>query len=362
MMASKPNSKNTKAEILESYEELWKERKELEGKLKQLQKEVKDNSASSNDQPPGIISKKISAASDKMTATINSLVELQLGFGSAVSKLSEKLTSEAANLQELRQAVAEESQQLEALYDLDEIEIEEDTLDDLIETYQENSKAFEAELSQQREALEQEIQDLRQAWQKEQDEHQQAIKERNEDHERSHQREDQEYKYDLELRRNLDQDAYEQQQKVLYKELEETHQAQQQQWEEREKAIAQQEQKFDELKSKVDAFDQEKEAAVKKAKEQGKAIANNQVKVKADLQQLEIDGQKRFYDLRIQSLQQTIESQQVRIQNLSKQLDGALKQVQDLAVKAIEGTSNSNSYQALKEIALEQAKGQTKTK
>jgi hypothetical protein len=43
-------------------------------------------------------------------------------------------------------------------------------------------------------------------------------------------------------------------------------------------------------------------------------------------------------------------------------LDGALKQVQDLAVKAIEGASNINSYQALKEIAMEQAKAQTKNK
>ncbi|WP_446374426.1 hypothetical protein [Coleofasciculus sp. E2-BRE-01] len=360
MMASKPNSKNTKAEILESYEELWKERKELESKLKQLQKEVKNNGASQNGQHAGIVSKKLSTASDKMTATMDCLVELQVGFGGAVSELSEKLTTEAASLQELRQAVAEETQQLEALYDLDDIE--EDTLDELIETYEENSKAFEAELSQQREALEQEIQDLRQAWQKEQAEHQQAIKERNEDYQRSRQRDEQEYKYDLELRRNLDQDTYEQQQKTLYKELEEANQAQQQQWEEREKAIAQQEKTFDELKSKVDAFDQEKEAAVKKAKEQGKAIANNQVKVKADLQQLEIDGQKRFYDLRIESLQETIENQEARIENLSKQLDAALKQVQDLAVKAIEGTSNSNSYQALKEIALEQAKGQTKNK
>ncbi|MEQ8995200.1 MAG: hypothetical protein RID53_01700 [Coleofasciculus sp. B1-GNL1-01] len=359
-MASKPNSKNTKAEILESYEELWKERKELEGKLKQLQKEVKNNGASKNGQQSGIVSKKLSAASDKMTATMDCLVELQVGFGGAVSELSEKLTTEAASLQELRQAVAEETQQLEALYDLDDIE--EDTLDELIETYEENSKAFEAELSQQREACEQEIQDLRQAWQKEQTEHQQAIKERNEDYEKSRKRDEQEYKYDLELRRNLDQDTYDQQQKTLYKELEEAHQAQQQQWEEREKAIAQQEKTFDELKSKVDAFDQEKEAAVKKAKEQGKAIANNQVKVKADLQQLEIDGQKRFYNLRIESLQETIENQESRIENLSKQLDAALKQVQDLAVKAIEGTSNSNSYQALKEIALEQAKGQTKTK
>ncbi len=54
-------------------------------------------------------------------------------------------------------------------------------------------------------------------------------------------------------------------------------------------------------------------------------------------------------------------NQETRLQNLSKQFESALKQVQDLAVKAIEGTSNVNySYQAIKEIALEQAKSQLK--
>lgn len=65
----------------------------------------------------------------------------------------------------------------------------------------------------------------------------------------------------------------------------------------------------------------------------------------------------------LQELQQVrVQNQEARIHNLSKQLDGALKQVQDLAVKAIEGASNINSYQALKEIAMEQAKAQTKNK
>jgi hypothetical protein len=47
---------------------------------------------------------------------------------------------------------------------------------------------------------------------------------------------------------------------------------------------------------------------------------------------------------------------------LAKQLESALKQVQDLAVKAIEGAANINSYQAVKEIAIEQAKTQMKNK
>ena len=66
--------------------------------------------------------------------------------------------------------------------------------------------------------------------------------------------------------------------------------------------------------------------------------------------------------MRIQAKESTIADNEARIGKLSQQLDAALKQVQDLAVKAIEGASNRNSFEAIKEIALEQAKNQPKSK
>jgi len=208
----------------------------------------------------------------------------------------------------------------------------------------------------------QEIADGRNTWGKEQEEHQRTIKERNENLNKTRQRDASEYKYNLELQRQLDNDEYEQHQKVLYKQLEELLQETEKQWTEREKAIFEREKQFEELKAKVEGFPKEKEAAIKKATEEGKGIAHYQAKVKSDLYSKEVEGQKRFYEQRLQSLEQTITNQETRIQNLSKQLESALKQVQDLAVKAIEGTSNVNSYQAMKEIALEQAKSQVKNK
>jgi len=80
------------------------------------------------------------------------------------------------------------------------------------------------------------------------------------------------------------------------------------------------------------------------------------------LRKKEVEGETRNYELQIQSLEDTIKNQEARIQALSKQLDASLKQVQDLAVKAIEGTSNRNSYEAMKEIAMEQAKNPQKSK
>ena len=362
-MAGKPNDKNTKAQILEAYDQLAQEQKALETQLKQLQKETKEK-------PPVVSEKKVpqpvaamnqqQVVSDKMISTIDSIVKLQSGFGSAVSELSEKLTTEAAKLAELQNSVAEEIQQLEELHNLEEIK--EDTLDVLIQTYEDSSKAFREELSQRRETLDQEIQELRKTWEKEQDEYKRTIKERNDEQSKVRQRDAKEYNYDLALRRSLNNDQYEQTQKISYKQLEEAKQEQEKTWTEREKVIAEREKQFEELKVKVEAFEKEKEAAIKKAKEEGKGIANYQVKVKADMQNKELEGNKHFYELRIQSLEQSIQSSEARIQNLSKQLDAALKQVQDLAVKAIEGASTISSYQAFKEIAMEQAKGQFKGK
>jgi DNA repair exonuclease SbcCD ATPase subunit len=364
MPVKKPSDKNTKAEILQAYEELVREQGLLKSQLEQAQKETQSlaKEKSKAEPKPEVkpnMTQPQTTVQQKMNSTIETLVKIQLGFGSAANELSEQLTKRAASLGEIRQAVNTEIEQLSQLHNL---EISDDILDNLIQRYEDNEKTYQEEYNQRYEVLSQEILELKNTWNKEQEEHQRLIKERNENFQKNQQRNAAEYKYDLELQRKLAIDEYEQAQKLLYKELEELQQSTEKQWSEREKSIAEREKEFAELKAKVEAFPKEKELAIKKATDEGKGIASYQAKVKADLYAKEVDGQKRFYEQRIQSLEQTINNQETRLQNLSKQLESALKQVQDLAVKAIEGSANINSYQAIKEIALEQAKSQAKTK
>ncbi len=364
MPTKKPTDKNTKVEILQAYEELVKEKAALKSQLEQTNKQ---NNASSNSNTT-IKEKSItepktmnSSASiqQKMNYTIESLVKIQLGFGSAASELSELLTTRASKLAEIKQTVEEEAQQLKQLHKL---EVQEDSLDNLIQAYEDNSKTYQEEYNQLLETLSQQIQEERDSWRKEQDERKLVIKERNENLSKTRQRETTDSRYDLELQRQIGMDDYEQQQKGLYKQLEEFESEAEKNWSEREKVISEREKQFEDHKIKVEFFPKEKEAAVKKATEEGKGIAYYQAKVKSDLLAKEVDGQKRFYEQRLQSLEQTISNQEMRILNLSNQLESALKQVQDLAVKAIEGSANVNSYQVMKEIALEQAKSTMKAK
>jgi hypothetical protein len=273
--------------------------------------------------------------------------------------LSEKLTLEAFKLQEIQNHVQQEQQQLADLHNL---ETTDDSLDELIFNYEDSAKTFSEEYQQQQETLEQALTQARKAWAKEQEEHRRLLEERRTGLVKTRSRGSEEYAYDLDLERKLASETEEQERKQLYLALEELQQAQEKQWAEREHAIAKQEQEFAELKVKVESIPKALEAAIKRAKEEGKGIATHQAKIKADLAAKDIEGSQRTYGLRIQSLQDTISTQEVRIQMLSKQLDAALKQVQDLAVKAIEGASNANSFQAMKDIAIEQAKTQNKAK
>ncbi|MBR8828953.1 MAG: hypothetical protein DSM107014_13810 [Gomphosphaeria aponina SAG 52.96 = DSM 107014] len=356
------NSKSTKAEILEAYDELKQEKAELEKQLKQ--KNTVPTLPKPEMQTPPKPENKIPSQPTIFPANMNlilqNLEKLQVSFGSATSNLSEQLITEASALEKLRELLAKEIQELQELHDLETIE--EDTLDNLIQAYEESDKAFAEEYNQQKETLEQEIQELKKAWHKEQENHRREIKERDEIYFKTTQREAEEYGYNLKLQRDLDKEEYEQRKQNLYQELITARQEQEKQWKEREDSISEREKQYAEATFKVEAFEKELEGKIKQGKEEGRGIGNYQAKVKADLHSKEVEGEKQNYQLRIQSLEEIIQHNEARINALSKQLDGALKQVQDLAVKAIEGTSNRNSFDAMKEIALEQAKNQQKGK
>ncbi|MFB2921579.1 hypothetical protein [Aerosakkonema funiforme] len=361
MPTKRPNEKNTKAEILEAFNELLQEKKELETKMNQKPeiKTTEVRNGNGNGKSTTEVPIKPVQNQQKMESIIEGLNRLQLNFGGAVSDLSEKLTIEAFQLQEVQRKVAEENQQLEALHNL---QVTDGSLATLIEQYEESSKTFNEEQRQRREEVDLTITQARKAWAKEQEEHRRSLKERNETQAKTRQRDTQEYSYDLTLQRQLSDEEYEQEKKRLYGELDDLKQVREKEWAEKEKAIAERETQFNELKTKVENMPKDLENAIKRAKDEGKGIAGHQAKIKADLLAKEIEGSKRTYELRINSLMETIQNQDTRINNLSKQLDAALKQVQDLAVKAIEGSSNANSFQAVKEIAIEQAKNQNKVK
>ena len=361
-MSKRPTSRDTKADILKQYGQLFDEQKKLLSQLEQLKKDkqllekkVPKEVAISKPVPKEIAKEKEIAAAKMVTMEqiIENFQSIRLGFGKAVNELSAQLVAEAATLAELQDRMKTETEQLQLLYDL---EVTNETLDQLIQEYTEKSTAFKQEVQQKQQAFEQEMLEQNKAWQKEQQEHSQSVKERNEGTELDSKREETEYRYSLEQQRKLDDEEFEIKLKKLQSELAAYEADKKKGWHEREKVIAEQEQEFNALKDRVENFPQELEAAIKEAKAKASQTVQNEAQIKADLRAKEVAGEKRVYEAKIKSLEEIVKNQIQQIQALSAKMDATLKQSQGLAMKAIEGASSVSSFQSVKEIAMEQAK------
>jgi len=388
-MPKKVSAKNTKSEILEAYQELEKSYQEKESQLamakstppstvaddknvKAQQTEKMTQSAQSS-----LLSKKeiketdgaklspiapLQASGDtqaQMQAVIEAFKQLGENFNVALSQLSTNLLVEAAHLKEILTTVDDESNRLTNLYHL---KIKEETLSELLKQHEETAQEYQDTLQKQRESTEKSWLEQTQAWKTETEETEQKLREQQGLNTKTQQREDSEYHYNQKLTRHLSDEEYQQQKSQQQQTLFELEEKREREWQEREKALAEREKQSKEFKEKVERFPKDLEAALKKAKEEGAGIARAQAKIKTDLLAKEFAGEEEVYQLKIHALEEEVAVQTAQIDKLAQQVESALKQAQELAVKAIEGSSSHTSFQALKEIALEQAKNQQKTK
>lgn len=364
-MSKRPTSRDTKADILKQYDQLFDEQKKLSSQLEQLKKDkeslekkVPKEMEISRPEPKKIEEKmKEKGTPPAQITTMDQVVEglqsIRSAFGKAVNELSAQLVAEASALASFQERIADETNQLQLLYDL---EVTTETLNQLIQEYTEKSATFEQEAHQKQQAFQIEISEKNETWQKEQEEHNRTVKEQKEIAELNFKREEIEYRYDLEQHRKLENDEFEIKLKKLQHELDSFEAEKKKEWQEREQIIAEQEQEFKAIKERVEKFPEHLAAAIKDAKAKASQAVQREAQIKTDLRAKEVEGEKRVYETRVKSLEETLKNQVQQIQALSAKLDATLKQSQALAMKAIEGASSVSSFQSVKEIAMEQAK------
>lgn len=356
-MVTRVTSSNTKAQILKAYKEALAEIKSKDGEITKLQRAAKSATAPA---PAKAAAPKAAGTPATVSGIVTNLGSLADNFGNAVNALSATLTAEATRLQDLKTDSAAITQELNDLHNIEEINDE--TFGQLINDLQERIEQFEDEQENKRNAFEEELSTMRASWKTEREENTARIKERDDILRKARKREADEFKYDLSLRRKQEQDAQAQLKKGRDAELAEIKEAAQKANDTQEAQLAEREKAATEAADKAEKLTKELETAIKKARDEGNGIARRQAKVKADLLAKEHEGRQRVYDLKISTKEETIAKQAAQIDSLSKQLNNALKQAQDLAVKAIEGAANVNSFEAIREIAMEQAKTPQKGK
>lgn len=319
--------KDSKQQIVQAFQQILAERKKLDLKIATKQEEAEKAK-----------NQEILAAASTYTvdSIVKGLADLQLEFGSIVTSLSEKLAKETAKLDELNRAREIETQHLQ---ELQQIRIVADALDILTQEHQEKLKFLEQEISSKREALEKEITIRRKEWQKEQAEYEEALQAYNELIGKQRNTEAEEYQYKLETTRKLTTDAYEARKRNLEREIQENTQQKEKNWAEREKVLSANQSLFAENQKKIAAFPTELEEAIKKAREEAIKETNQKAKVEADLFEKEWESSKQSYELKIQSLEETIKKQTEQIDGITTQLQTALKQAQDLAMRAFDSSN-----------------------
>jgi colicin import membrane protein len=258
-------------------------------------------------------------------------------------ELSEKLTAEVDVLMRVREAVALERQELERLHKID---ISTTSLDQLVQDY-----------ARERERLEPEIETRRAEWEQEARTAERERKEAEEALRKQRQRENEDYEYRKQLERKKAQDRYDEEAHLLAQKNEERQRELERSWSQREAGLTEKEEELTRLRQQVGELPQriaaEKEAALAEATRQVTAHYEQRILVL----QKDAESEHKVAALQVTGLQETLKRQTEQMAALEKAAEEAKRQVQDIALKAIEGASGSRALAHVNQIAIEQAKG-----
>lgn len=197
---------------------------------------------------------------------------------------------------------------------------------------------------EKKEAFEQEMEAKRIQWKQEQENYELQKKERDAQIKKERESEQEEYNYNLKLQRKKDADQYAAQKLEFEKELANKKAAVEKELAEREALVTAREKEFAELKAKVEAFPSELDRVIKETEKFVTEKIELKYKHQAELASKEIEGERKLNKQMIASFESKIKEQEELIRQLTQKANDAGIQVQNIAIKAIEGASLQRSF------------------
>ncbi len=346
----KPKSitmKNTKKEMLEAYGEVLQQLREKRAVELKPERAIEEKKI-----------KEAVAVTDSLSTEgiVQEVSTLKLEIGGLLGQLSDRLEEEVGKYRQVRQAVEAKEEELQEIYEIEKSAL---SLAALIEAQHQKRQQTEAELAARKEELTWEIETLRAGWEKEKKVHEAEIKARDADERKRREREKEEYLYAFQREQQLAREQFEDEKARLEREITFRREQMERELADREKAIVEQETELNELRKQVSAFPKELQAAVSKAVKEAVQSLESEAKNREELLKKEFDGERNVLNTRIESLEKTVTEQNEQIAKLSQQVEKAYGQVQDIAIKAIEGTSHSQPLTNLQQLMAEQARKQS---
>jgi hypothetical protein len=335
---------NTKQEMLEAYNAVLKQ---LEA---QREAELKPEKRLEEKKAKEVIQVAESMSSEGVSREISNL---KIETSKTLAQISDRLEEEVNKFRAIQSAISLKEKELQELYEIEKSAV---TLAALIESQNQKRQAFEIEMAEKKEALSQEIEALRAEREKEKNDYEAEIKERDIAEKKRREREKDDYEYSFKREQKLTKDKFEDEKSKLEKEIQIKKEQMQSELKEREKVVAEKEEELNELKKKVSTFNKELETAVAKAIKETTEKLNLEAKNREELQKKEFVGERNVLTTRIESLEKSVKEQSEQIAKFSQQLEKAYQQVQEIAVKTIEGSSTIKSFANLQQWVNEQAR------
>lgn len=275
-------------------------------------------------------------------AVVQGIADLSLQVSKSLGDVSARLVAEVERLTTLREAAAIEQRELERLHKIDIVAT---SIGQLLQDQAAKKQALEAEMATERAA-----------WDAETAERERAGREDEESLKKQRQREADDYEYRKALERKKAQDKYDEEQRLRDRQNREKHEALEKSWQEREAALKAREDEVAQLRKDADTFPKRLAQEVERAVNEARRQADQQFEQRLLVASKDADADKRVAELRVKTLEETVTHQTEQLAALQKQVDEAKQQVQEIALKAIEGASGARALSHVNQIAMEQAR------
>lgn len=348
--------KNTKQQMLDAYSELLQK---LEEKRKA---ELKPEKKAEEQKIKRAVEKADTLSLDGITRGIG---DLKSELNKTFADLLQKLETELSKYDDLKQAVTAKEKELAEIY---EIQKAASSLAALIEAQNQRRREFEREMEEKKQALIAEIDAGRNEWQSEKARYEEELKNRRAEDEKQRKREKEEYEYTFKREQAFARDKLEDERIKVEKELAEKREKIEKELSEREKSVAEKEKKISDLEQRISELEAGQDVAVKNAVKEATEKLAADFKGKELLYKKEFEGERNVLTTRISALEELVKKQNEQISKLTQQLEKASIQVQDIAVKSIEGAAHSKLFSELQNLLQEgkrqegESKGKSESK
>jgi hypothetical protein len=284
---------------------------------------------------------------------VQAIGELKSGIGKMLSELSDRLEEQVARYVQIQRAIAAKEAELKEIY---EIQRSASTLTALIEAHERKRSELEAELAQMKQELHREIDESREVWDQEKKLREIETKERDSIEQKRREREKEEYRYASVREQQQARDKFADESARAEKELAERKALAEKELSERERAVQIREDEQAGLRERVEAFPKELDAAVTRGVKDATNRLQQDATAREELLKREFAGEKNVLTTRIASLEKTAAEQTEQIARLLQQSEKAYGQVQEIAVRAIEGSANSKQLASLQQMLADQGR------